>query len=140
MLKIKRRICGILISYHNSSWTSAAIDILSHNIGTPQDIAAAAALASECEANGEPFPLYKLPTPPATKKEPAGDVGLMRRTFAVPSYGTATQLFHWIKRTIVKCIAADCLPYRIVETHAFRAITRSLDPKCPDLGRKAMIS
>ena len=66
--KIKCRICGTLISYHNSSWTSAATHILSHNIGTPQDIAAAAALASECEANVEPFPLHKLPTLPTMKK------------------------------------------------------------------------
>ena len=114
VLKIKCRICGTMISYHNNSWTCAATHILSHNIGTPQDIVAIAALASEREANGEHFPLYKLPTPPPTKKEPAGDVGLMRRTFAALSYGTNTQPFHRIKRTITERIAADCLPYRLV--------------------------
>ena len=71
VLKIRCRIWGTLISYHNSSWICAATHILSHNIGIPQDIAVAAALASECEANREPFPLHKLPTPPALKKEPA---------------------------------------------------------------------
>ena len=124
VLKIKCRICVALISYHNSSRTCATTHILSHNIVTPQDIAATAAIASECEANGEPFPLHKLPTLPATKKEPAGNVGLMRCTFAAPSYGTDTQPFLRIKWTIAKWIAADCLPYRTVETHAFRAMTR----------------
>ena len=77
MLKTKCCICGTLISNHNNSWSCTATHILSHNIGTPQDIAAAAALASECEANGEPFPLHKLPTPLAAKKELASDVGPM---------------------------------------------------------------
>ena len=112
MLKIRCCICGTLISYHNSSWTCVPTHILSHNIGTPKDIIAAAALASECEANGEPFPLHKLPTPPALKKETAGDIGLMRQTFVALSYGTDMQPFHQIKRTIAKWIAPDCLPYK----------------------------
>ena len=50
------------------------------------------------------------------------------------------QPFHWIKQTIAKCIAAEYLLYKTIETRAFRAMTRSLDPKCPDFGRKAMTS
>ena len=138
--KIKCRLCGTLIFYHNNSWTYAATHIMSHNIGTPQDIAPAVALASECEANGEPFPLHKLPTLPTMKKELASNVGLMRCTFATPFYGTNTQPFHRIKQTIAKWIAADCLPHRTVETCVFRAMTRSLDLKCPDFDRKAMTS
>ena len=110
MLKIRCRICHSLISYYNSSWTCAATHIRSHNIATTQDIAAAAALASESEANGEAFPIHKLPTPPPVKKEAVGDAALMRCTFATPSYGTDTQLYHRIKRTTAKWIAADCLP------------------------------
>ena len=74
------------------------------------------------------------------KKGAAGDASLMRRTFVAPSYGTDMQPYHRIKRTIAKWIAADCLLYRTVETAAFRAMTRSLDPKCPDFGRKAITS
>ena len=140
VLKIRCCICHSLISYHNSSWTCAATHIPSYNIATAQDIAAAAALAAVSEANGEAFPIHKLPTPPPVKKEVAGDAALMRRTFAAPSYGTNTQPFHRIKQTIAKWIAVDCLPYRTVETAVFRAMTRSLDPKCPDFGRKAMTS
>ena len=77
MLKIKCRISGTLIYYHNNSWTYVAAHIWSHNIGTPQDIAIAAALAAECEVNGETFPIHKLPTPSTMKKEPAGDIALM---------------------------------------------------------------
>ena len=192
VLEIRCRIYRSLISYYNSSWTSAATHIRSHNIVTAQDIAIAAALAAESEANGEAFPIHKLPAPPPVKKEAAGDAALMQCTFAAPSYETDTQPFHQIKWTIVKWIAANCLPYRIVEirhvpgtglwngastlkqhfvlpkngskyylkytflvfpvlgifglgtslveTRAFRAMTRSLDPKCPDFGRKAMTS
>ena len=140
VLKIRCRICCSLISYHNSSWTSAATHIRSHNVTTAQDIAAAAALAAESEANGEPFPIHKLPAPSPVKKETAGDAALMRCTFVGPSYGTDTQPFHWIKWTIAKWIAADCLPDKTVETCAFRTMTMSLDPKCPDFGRKAMTS
>ena len=107
---------------------------------TTQDIAAAVALATESEANGEAFPIHKLPTPPPVKKEAVGDAALMRCTFVAPSYQTDTQPFHWIKRTIAKWIATDCLPYRTVEMHTFRAMTRSLDLKCPDFGRKAITS
>ena len=102
VLKIRCRICRSLISYHNSSWTSAATHIWSHTIATAQDIVAAAAFAAESEANGEAFPIHKLPTPPPMKKEVAGDAALMRRTFAALSYGTDMQPFHRIKRTIAK--------------------------------------
>ena len=56
VLKIRCRICRSLISYHNSSWTSAATHIRFHNIATAQDIAAAATLATESEANGKGLP------------------------------------------------------------------------------------
>ena len=140
VLKIRCCICRSLISYHNSSWTCAATHIRSHNIAAAQDIATATALASESEDNGEAFPIHKLPTPPLVKKEAPGDAALMQRTFVALSYGTDTQLYHRIKRTIAKWIAADCLPYRTMETAAFRAMTRNLDPKCPDFGRKAIDS
>ena len=106
----------------------------------PRYSTTADALASESEANGEPFLIHKLPTPLAVKKQPAHDSALMRRTFAAPSYGPNTQPYNRIKRTIAKWIAADCLPYRIVETAMFRAMMRNLDPKCPDFSRKAIIS
>ena len=77
VLKIRCRICRSLISYHNSSWTYAATHIRSHNIATAQGIVAAAALASEPKANGEVFPIHKVPTPPPVKKEAAGDAALM---------------------------------------------------------------
>ena len=140
VLKIRCRICCSLISYHKSSWTYVATHIRSHNIATAQDIAAATALASESEANGEAFPIHKLPTPPPVKKDQVGHAALMQRTFIAPSYGTDMQPYHQINQTIVKWIAADCLPYRTVETAAFRAMTRNLDPKCPDFGRKAITS
>ena len=77
MLKIRCRICRSLISYHNSSWTCVATHIRSHSIATAQDIEATTALASESEANGEAFPIHKLPTQPPVKKEAIGDAALM---------------------------------------------------------------
>ena len=140
VLKIRCHIRHSLISYHNSSWTCTTTHIRSHNIATAQDIVVVASLASESKANGEAFPIHKLPTPPPVKKEAARDAALMRRTFAAPSYRTDTQPFHRIKRTIAKWTATNCLAYKTVEMHAFRAMSRSLDPKCPNFGRKAMTS
>ena len=50
------------------------------------------------------------------------------------------QPYHRIKQAIAKWIVGDCLPYRIVETTAFRAMRRNLDPKCPDLDKKTITS
>ena len=105
-----------------------------------EHIAAANALASKSKANGEPFPIHKLPTPLAVKKEATGDAALMRRTFVDPSYGPNTQPYNQIKITIAKWIVADCLPYKAAETRLFRAMMRIMDPKCPDFGRKAIMS
>ena len=138
VLKIRCCICCTLISYHNNSWICLATHILSHDIATLQNIVAATAFAFECEANGEPFPIHKLPTPLIVKKEPANDGALMQRTFAAPSYGTDTLPYHQIKRTIAKWIAAHSLLYRIVETCAFKWMTRRSDLKCPDFRRKAI--
>ena len=77
VLKIRCWICRGLFSFHNSSWTCASNHILSHNLATAEDLATAAALASECEANGEPFPMHKLPATPPIRMEPLGDVALM---------------------------------------------------------------
>ena len=72
------------------------------------------------------------------KTEPLGDVALMRCTFAAPSYGADTAAYHRLRRSVAKWIAANCLPYRTVEMRTFRAMVKSLDPKCPEFGRKAL--
>ena len=136
--KIRCRICKNLFSYHNSSWTTASNHVLSHNIYTIEDIASAALLASQAEQSGEPFPIHMLPTPTAIKKDAPGDVQLMKHFVKSPSYGVDSAAYHRVRRSIGKWIAADCLPYRTVQTTAFRAMTRSLDPKCPDFGRKGI--
>ena len=115
VLKIRCHIYRTLISYYNGLWTCVVTHIRSHNIATTQDIAAADALASESEANGEPFPIHKLPTPPAVKKEATGDAALMLHTFVAPSYKPNTQPYNRIKRTIANwrqaghCIRDDRL-------------------------------
>lgn len=77
LLKTKCRICGHLLSYHNSSWTCASNHILFHNLATAQDIAIGAVLATKFEADGKPFPIYKVPNPPLVKKEPLSNVASM---------------------------------------------------------------
>ena len=62
----------------------------------------------------------------------------MLHTFAGPSYEPDMQPYNRIKQTIAKWIAVDCLPYRTLEMRAFKVMTRSLDLKCPDFGRKAI--
>ena len=55
-----------------------------------------------------------------------------------PSYGVDSAAYHRVRRSIGKWIAADRLPYRTAQTMTFRAMTRSLEPKCPDFGRKGI--
>ena len=55
VLKIRCRICRSLISYHNSSWTSTATHIRSHNIATAQDHPNGNGTATEWVFNGYPL-------------------------------------------------------------------------------------
>lgn len=135
--KIRCRICGNLFAFHNSSWTTASNHILSHNLFNDNDVIAAANLASEAEKHGEPFPMHKLPAAPVSKPA-VGDVRTLQRFVTSPSYGTDTGAYKRLRRSIATWVAADCLPYRTVETPAFRAMARSLDPKCPEYGRKGL--
>ena len=109
-----------------------------HNIYTIEDIASAALLASQAEQSGESFPIDMLPTPTTIKKDAPGDIQLMKHFVKSPSYGFDSVAYHRVRRSIGEWIAADCLPYCTVQTTAFRAMTRSLDPKCPDFGRKGI--
>ena len=43
-----------------------------------------------------------------------------------------------VRRAVSLWIATDCLPYAIVDTPAFRAMLRALDPQAPDLGQKSV--
>ena len=55
-------------------------------------------------------------------------------------YRPETQAYKRLRRAIGKWIAADCIQYSVVESEAFRSMTRNLDPKCPAFGRKAITS
>ena len=136
ILKIRCYIYLTLIPYHYSSWTCAATHIQSHNTTPVQDIVAADALASESEANGEPFPIHKLPTPPSEEGSHWQRCPNMIH-LCCPSYGPNRQRYNWIKRIIAKWIVVDCLPYRTVEMRTFRAMTRSLHAKFPDFSKKS---
>ena len=43
-----------------------------------------------------------------------------------------------VRRAVSLWFATDCLPYATVDTPAFRAMLRALDPQAPDLGRKGV--
>ena len=87
-----------------------------------------------------PFPFFPFPFQAHLWKQlgtlPSCDAHLLPR----PTGLICNHTHHWIKRTLAKWIVADCLPYRTVETTPFKAMTRNLDPKCPNFGRKAIIS
>ena len=99
-----------------------------------EDITSVALLASQAEQSGEPFPLHMLPSPTANKKDAPGAVQLMEHFVKTPSYRVDNVAYHRVRRSIGKWAVTDCLPYRTVQTTAFRAMTRSLDPKCSDFG------
>ena len=39
-----------------------------------------------------------------------------------------------VRRAVSLWIAMDCFPYTTIDTPAFRAMLRALDPQAPDLG------
>ena len=126
--KIRCRICKNLFSYHNSSWTTTSNHILSRKIYTIEDIASPALLASQAEQSGENFPFHVLPIPIGIKEDAPADVQLMEHFVKSPSYGVDSAAYHRVMTSIGKWIAADCLPYRTVQTMTFRAMTKSFNP------------
>ena len=86
----------------------------------------------------EPFPIHMLPSPTDIKKEAPGDMQLTEHLVKSPSYGVDSTAYHRVRRSIGKWIAANGLLYRKLQTTAFRAMTRSLDPKFPDFWRKGI--
>ena len=136
--KIRCQICKNLFSYHNSSWTTGGNHILSRNIYTIEGIASTALLTSQAKQNGESCPLHMLPSPTPNKKDAPSDVQLMENCVKSPSYGIDSVAYHPVRKSIGKWVATNCLPYYMVQTTAFKAMTRSLDPKFSDCGRKGI--
>ena len=116
--KIRSSICGSLLLYHNSLLTMVSNHIMPQNISSIEDIASAALFTSQAEQNGEPFPTYVLPSPVAINKKALAACSswstwsqLQSRRCNVPS----GEEINWIMD------AADCPPYRTVQTTAFMA-------------------
>ena len=137
VLKIRCRIYCTLISYHDSLCTCTATHIRHPNITTVQDILQ---LLTPLLLSLRPMTSPSLSTSCQLHLQWRSNLPamLMRRTFAALSYGPNMQPYNRIKWTIAKWIVADCLPYRVVEMCAFRAMMRSLGLKCPGFGRKTI--
>ena len=83
-----------------------------------EEIASAALFTNQAEQNGEPFPTHVLPSPVAINKKVLAmcnswsmESQLRSRQRNIPS----GEEINWVMD------AADCLPYRTVQTTAFMA-------------------
>ena len=88
------------------------------NISSIDDIVSAALFISQAEQNGEPFPTHVFPSPVAINKKALATCSswsmesqLWSRQRSIPS----GEEINWIMD------AANCLPYRTVQTTAFMA-------------------
>ena len=106
-----------------------------HNICSIENIKPAAISANQAKQNGEAFPTHVLPNHKAIKKE---------ALVSCSSWRTFSRVQLWSQQHIIQSgedvgwimDAADCLPYRTVQTTTLMAQTRSLDPSAPTLGER----
>ena len=116
--KIRSSIRGSLLLYHNSSSTTASNHIMPQNISSIEDIASAALFTSQGEQNGKPYPTHVLPSPITINKEAwqrAAHGALSSQLRSQQRSVASGEEINWITD------AADCLPYRTVQTTAVMA-------------------
>ena len=112
-----------------------------YNIHSASDLETVLQLAKQCWKEGRDFPKERLPR--------AGDSKGRPRTWKIIDYqarggfcphARGTMAYSQVRRAVSLWIAVDCLPYATLDTPAFRAMLRALDPQAPDLGRKSVTS
>ena len=132
-------ICHQKVSFNKYSWTTPRQHMRKHNINSPSDLETVLQLAKQCWKEGRDFPEERLPR--------AGDSKGRPRTRKITDYqagggfrphARGTMAYSRVRRAVSLWIATDCLPYATVDTPAFRAMLRALDPQAPDLGRKSV--
>ena len=131
--KIICRLCGHMISFAASSFTSAARHAGVHGV-THDNLDVAVALANTADDNGEDFPLKRWLNQLASAEGTRKVSTYMRQD----PYDTGSQMWQDIRASIARWIAADTLPMTVVESAAFRAFCRSLNGRCPGFSRKTI--
>ena len=128
-------ICHQKVSFNKYSWTTPRQHMRKHNINSPSDVETVLQLAKQCWKEGRDFPEERLPRAGNSKGRP--------RTRKITDYqagggfrphARGTMAYSRVRRAMSLWIAMDCLPYAAVDTPAFRAMLRALDPQAPDMG------
>ena len=131
--KILCRLCGHMISFAASSFTTAAKHAGVHGV-TRDNLDVAVALADKADENGELFPLKDWQTQLAEAEGTRRVFSYMRQA----PYETGSPMWQETRAAIARWIATDSLPMTVVETAAFRAFCRTLNGRCPAFSRKAI--
>ena len=131
--KIVCRLCGNMISFAASSFTTAARHAGVHGV-TRDNLDVAVALANKADENGEAFPLKEWQTQLAAAEGTRRVFSYMRQA----PYDTGSPMWQETRAAVARWIAADSLPMAVVETAAFRAFCRTLNGRCPAFSRKAI--
>ena len=136
------RICKGRMSFAKGSYTAAANHLVAHRLTTEAHVLEALSWAEKSEAEGRSFPLDKLPEGEATGQggKPGAQVTLMERFVRPVAYAQGSTAWKGAVTATAKWIAADCLPFRIVESESFRSFARHLEPRFPSFTRKAVTS
>ena len=76
--------------------------------------------------------------PPCLASACGNPKGNYRNSHSFRPHARGTMAYSRVRRAVSLWIATDCLSYAIVDTPAFRAMLRALDPQAPDLSRKSV--
>ena len=150
------RICGNDYSFNKGSYTAATNHLGLHRLFTEAQVQEAVAWADKADAEGLPFPLDKLPQEvPVAVAGRHGDgagpstsgagalsqqVAMMHRFVRPKEFTRNTVAWKRVVTAVTKWIAADSLPFSVVESEAFREFARHLEPRFPAFTRKAVVS
>ena len=134
--KIRSSIRGSLPLYHNSSSTTASNHIMPQNISSIEDIASAALFTSQGEQNGEPYPTHVLPSPITINKEALATCSSWS-TFVPITESTAQRTIRRRDQLDNGCCRLPSILHGA--DHRGHGLDESLDPNCPDFGRKGIV-
>ena len=134
--KIRSSIRGSLLLYHNSSSTTASNHIMPQNISSIEDIASAALFTSQGEQNGKPYPTHVLPSPITINKEALATCSSWS-TFVPITESAAQRSIRRRDQLDNGCCRLPSIPHGA--DHRGHGLDESLDPNCPDFGRKGIV-
>ena len=110
-----------------------------HNIDSPSNLKTVLQFVKQCWKEARDFPEERLPRASDSKGQPRTQkITYYQAGGGFRLHARGTMAYSPVRRAVSLWIAMDCLPYATVDTPAFQAMLRALDPQAPDLGQKSV--